>query len=184
MPVHLNPHTVHGVQGYSLLQLAASAEKGKEDGPTADHKADTRLISAVSDLFAAASALGQDANVEFDSDSDQVDVDLMGQDGPRLEAEPAHKAGVATMRRIIACLADDLTGSHPIPSLQASPAMLQSLCLITQGKCPCKYTLSSIGAACAHAYEIPSSAFLKSICPHPDCFWQALVRQSQAGCHL
>lgn len=110
---------MHAVQGYSLLQLAASAEREQEDGPTADQKAGARLISAMSDLFAAASVLGQDANREFDSESDQVDVDLMGQDGPQPEAEPAHKAGLAMMRRIIACLADDLTGSHPISSLQA-----------------------------------------------------------------
>ena len=116
-------HLVHLLQGYSLLQLVGMAEGEGDQVSAADERAASMLLGAVSSLFAAASALGQDATSDFDCEADQIDIDLMGQDGFGLDSGTAggHHAALAMMRHVLACLARDLTGLHPTPSLQARP---------------------------------------------------------------
>ena len=106
------------------------------------------LLRAVSSLFAAVSVLGQDAVSALDSEADQIDIDLMGQDGLGMDSGAAggHEAALAMMRRVIACLAHDLTGSNPTPSLQASPV----------GSLPCSSLKSQ--ASCAEHTSIKPRA--------------------------
>ncbi|KAK9863295.1 hypothetical protein WJX84_001477 [Apatococcus fuscideae] len=151
---HRHSCALRFLRGYSLLQLVGTAE---DQAAAAGIEADSMLTAARSNLFAAASALGQDMTGDFDSESDQVDIDLMGQDGPgRDTGSPAgHNPGLAMMRHVIARLAHDLTGSQPAPLLQAERLEYFELLMQT---CE-KRGLNKAAAQFAHAAvaELPTA---------------------------
>ncbi len=121
-----------------MLQLAARADKPQNLSTPDQVESDSRHEQVPSDvmthLFAAAAALSPHNGETQGAGLDSIDTDLMGHKSSGLEnlADRGCSVSLATLRRIIAHLTEELTGSAPTSNKQARPfqrSLGHALCL-------------------------------------------------------
>ena len=109
-------------QGYSLLHVTASPREAA-DYPCAPPDEDRpALQTAISSLFAAGSALGQNIGRDNTAGLGQEGFDLMAENGSEADEgrQASPDAGLDMLRRVTARLAEDLTGTGLSPARQAT----------------------------------------------------------------